>query len=100
MPSQIVFPLFPQPDFASLGEDQLWLWRREQRELIRRNRDNPAVQALYNMLERTAARLQAAGIAPGAGPHEQGQAFGAGYLCGIVRGVFEGEEEDTPEEGI
>jgi hypothetical protein len=89
----IVFPLFRQPDLAGMTEGEVLAYRREQREIIRRERENPGVQGMFNLVERVAARLQAAGVEPGAGAHEQGQAFGAGYLYEVLRGVLEGSEE-------
>lgn len=97
-PPTITFPLFPQPDFNRMDEEQLLHWRRGQREAIRSNRENPGVRALYSLLERKSAALQAEGVLPHAGPHQQGQAYGVGYLCQLVRAIIEGEEASEPDE--
>lgn len=93
----IVFPLFRQPDLSAMTEEEVLAWRRQQRETIRRERENPGVQAMFNLCERVTARLQSAGVVPAATAHEQGQAFGAGHLYSVLREVLEGQEEAEPE---
>lgn len=97
-PPVIVFPLFRQQRKTGLGEEELVAERKRQRRLIRENSSNPGVRAMFNMVERVAARLQADGIGPEADRHAQGQAYGAGYVYNVLRTVLEGTEEEDEEE--
>jgi len=63
--------------------------RNEARRLVFENRHDPAVQALFNLIERKAFSMQAEGVQHDATPHDQGQACGALYLYQIVRAWLE-----------
>lgn len=91
MPSTLLYPLFNGP--AHLTPEE----KLKERETLRKHSNNPGVRALFNLIERTAFRLQSGGIQPDADKHEQGQAYGAVYVYGIARAWLEGTEED-PEE--
>lgn len=93
----IVFPLFGQQRKTEMDEEKLVAERKRQRKVIRENSGNAGVRAMFNMVERVAARLQADGIAPEADRHVQGQAYGAGYVYNVLRTVLEGMEEDEEE---
>jgi hypothetical protein len=98
-PPVIVFPLFGQPRRKTgLNEDEMEAEQKRQRKLIRDHSGNPGVRAMFNMLERIAARLQADGIQPEADRHVQGQACGAGYAYNVIRTVLEGTEDEEEEE--
>lgn len=62
------------------------------------NRHDPAVQALYNLIERSAFRLQGEGIMPGATAHDQGQACGALHVASVARTWLEIEPQKDEEE--
>jgi hypothetical protein len=81
----LLCPLFGQAFYLSAEE------RKAARKLVFENRHDPAVQALYNLIERTAYRLQGEGIAPGSGPHDQGQACGALHVANVARAWLEAE---------
>lgn len=59
--------------------------RQAARKLVFENRRDPAVKALFNLLERTTFRMQSEGVAAGATPHDQGQACGALHVYGLAR---------------
>lgn len=96
-PPIIVFPLYPQPKLKGLKPEELAAERKRQRAIIRKESTNPGVRAMFNMVERVAARLQKSGIEPDATPHQAGQAYGAGYVYELLRTVLEGTEEEDEE---
>lgn len=63
--------------------------RTKARELVFKNRQDPAVKALFNLIERKAFDMQRSGIEAGATEHDQGQACGALYLYQITRAWLE-----------
>jgi hypothetical protein len=63
--------------------------RAKARELVFKNRQDPAVKALFNLIERKAFDMQRSGIEAGATAHDQGQACGALYLYQIARAWLE-----------
>ena len=63
--------------------------RRAERELVHQNRLDPAVKALFNLIERKAFEMQAAGVQAEATAHDQGQACGALYFYQIARAWLE-----------
>jgi len=87
----LVFPLFG--NVPKLTQDEL----KAQQTLVRHHSNNPGVRALFNLIERTAFRLQGEGVSPEATAHDQGQAYGATYIYGLARTWLEGTE-DEPEE--
>jgi len=97
-PPIIVFPLFGQKGDKGLTSEQLVAEKKAQRALIRRHGANPGVRAMFNMVERVAARLQRDGTSPGATAHDAGQAYGAGYVAQILRAVLEGSEAEEEDE--
>jgi len=97
-PPIIVFPLFGQKGDKGLTSEQLVAEKKAQRKLIRSHSGNPGVRAMFNMVERVAARLQRDGTAPGATSHDAGQAYGAGYVAQILRTVLEGVDEEEGED--
>lgn len=96
-PPIIVFPLFRQKSDKGLTAEQLEAEKRKQRELIRRHASNPGLRAMFNMVERLAARLQASAIDSSATPHTAGTATGAGYIYNVLRTVLEGTEAEDEE---
>lgn len=96
-PPIIVFPLYAQPQVKGLDADELAAEKKRQRAIIRHESNNAGVRAMFNMVERVAARLQKSGIEPDATPHQAGQAYGAGYIYELLRTVLEGTEEDEEE---
>lgn len=73
--------------------------RQAARKLVYQNRNDPAVQALFNMLERSAFRMQSEGVSRDSTPHDQGQACGALYVYGLARTWLEqpARSEDAAE---
>lgn len=63
--------------------------RAKARKLVFDNRQDPAVKALFNLIERKAFDMQRAGIEAGSTAHDQGQACGALYLYQIARAWLE-----------
>ena len=63
--------------------------RAKARKQVFENRQDPAVKALFNLIERKAFDMQRAGIEAGATAHDQGQACGALYLYQIARAWLE-----------
>jgi hypothetical protein len=63
--------------------------RAKARDLVFKNRHDPAVKALFNLIERKAFDMQRAGIEAGATAHDQGQACGALYVYQIARAWLE-----------
>lgn len=62
--------------------------RAEQRVLetsLRAHWTHPGVKAIITLLERRAARSKSAAVRPGAGVHEQGQAFALEQLVGNLQ---------------
>lgn len=96
-PPVIVFPLFAQQRKTQLSEEELIAERKRQRKVIRENSGNPGLRAMFNMVERLAARLGVDGIQPEADRHAQGQACGAAYVYNVLRAVLEGTEEEDEE---
>jgi hypothetical protein len=82
-PVIICAPLYGQA-FHLTPED-----RAKARELVFKNRQDPAVKALFNLIERKAFDMQRSGIEAGATAHDQGQACGALYLYQIARAWLE-----------
>ena len=76
-------PLYGQAFYRTPEE------RRAERELVHQNRLDPAVKALFNLIERKAFEMQAAGVQAEATAHDQGQACGALYLYQIARAWLE-----------
>lgn len=97
-PPVIVFPLYRQQRKTGLDEEEMLAEQKRQRKVIRDHGSHPGVRAMFNMVERVAARLQADGIGPEADRHAQGQAYGAGYVYNVLRTVLEGTEEEDEEE--
>jgi hypothetical protein len=71
--------------------------RKAARELVYRSRNDPAVKALFNLIERKAFDMQRAGIEAGATAHDQGQACGALYAYQVARAWLESPPQ-TPEQ--
>jgi len=71
--------------------------RAAARMLVWRNRHDAAVQALFNLLERSTFHLQGSGIVAGATAHDQGQACGALHTYTLARTWLEVEpvKEET-----
>jgi len=90
-PAILCAPLFGQ-DFHLSHEE-----RQAARKLVYQNRHDPALKALFNLLERSAYRLQGEGVQAGATAHDQGQACGALYVYGLARAWLEVKDE-TPSE--
>lgn len=65
--------------------------RVEARKLVFKNRQDPAVIALFNLIERKAFTMQADGVQHDATAHDQGQACGALYLYQVTRAWLESE---------
>jgi len=63
--------------------------RAAERELVHKNRLDPAVKALFNLIERKAFEMQGAGVEAAATAHDQGQACGALYLYQLARAWLE-----------
>lgn len=63
--------------------------RSAERELLYKNRLDPAVKALFNLIERKAFEMQGNGVQADATAHDQGQACGALYLYGLARAWLE-----------
>jgi len=63
--------------------------RAQERKHVYENRQDPAVKALFNLIERKAFDMQRAGIEAVATAHDQGQACGALYLYQIARAWLE-----------
>lgn len=97
-PPVIVFPLFGQVKQKGLNEEEMAAELKKQRNLIRQNSGNRGVRAMFNMVERMAARLQGDGVEADADKHAQGMACGAGYVYKVLRAVLEGTEEEEEEE--
>lgn len=91
-PPVLLGPLYGQKLVLSAQE------RRQHRRLVWENRNDPAVIALFNLLERSTFNLQGMGIAPGSTPHDQGQACGALEVYGRLRTWLECEEKQPEEE--
>ena len=91
-PPTLVFPLFGGS--PKLSQEEL----QAQQKIVRHHSNNPGVRALFNLIERTAYRLQGEGIQPEATAHDQGQAYGAGYIYGLARTWLEGTEHKPEEE--
>ena len=82
-PVVICAPLYGQT-FNLTPED-----RAKARELVFKNRHDPAVKALFNLIERKAFGMQAEGVQHDATSHDQGQACGALYLYQLARAWLE-----------
>lgn len=78
-PVIICSPLFGQ-NFNLARED-----RETARKLVFENRHDPAVKALFNLIERKAFSMQVEGVQHDATAHDQGQACGALYLYQLAR---------------
>lgn len=76
-------PLYGQAFHRTLEE------RRAERELVHQNRLDPAVVALFNLIERKTFEMQTSGVQADATAHDQGQACGALYLYNLVRAWLE-----------
>jgi hypothetical protein len=85
-------PLFGQSFHLSAEE------RQKARKLVFENRHDPAVRALYNLIERSAFRLQGEGIMAGSTAHDQGQACGALHVASVARTWLEVEPPKTEED--
>jgi len=72
--------------------------RRAERELVHKNRLDPAVIALFNLIERKAFEMQGAGVGADATAHDQGQACGALYLYNLTRAWLESPPAKKEEE--
>jgi hypothetical protein len=88
----ICSPLFGQ-SFHLTPEDRV-----KARKLVHENRHDPAVKALFNLIERKAFDMQRAGIEAGATAHDQGQACGALYLYQVARAWLESPPQVTESE--
>lgn len=86
-PPVLLCPLFGQSFHLNPEE------RAAARKLVYQNRHDPAVKALFNLLERSAYRLQGEGVQAGATAHDQGQACGALYVYGLARTWLEVKED-------
>lgn len=76
-------PLYGQ-SFQLSRED-----RDQARKLVFENRHDPAIKALFNLIERKAFSMQAEGVQHDATAHDQGQACGALYLYQLTRAWLE-----------
>lgn len=72
--------------------------RAAARKQVFDNRQDPAVVALFNMLERKAFSMQAEGVQAGATQHDQGQSCGALYLYQLARAWLESPPAKIEEE--
>lgn len=72
--------------------------RAAARKLVFENRHDPAVRALFELIERKAFSLQAEGVQAGATAHDQGQACGALYLYQLARAWLESHPLPLEEE--
>lgn len=86
-------PLFGQK-FALSTEE-----RQKDRKLVFENRHDPAVQALFNLIEREAFSMQASGVQANATAHDQGQACGALYLYQVARAWLDTAPQNPEQEG-
>lgn len=59
--------------------------RKRDRELLFQNRKDPAVIALFNLIERKAFGMQCAGVQADATAHDQGMACGALEIYQVMR---------------
>lgn len=91
-PPVLLCPLFGQAFHLSSEA------RQKARKIVYENRHDPAVQALYNLIERSAFRLQGEGIMSGATAHDQGQACGALHVASVARTWLEVEPPKAEEE--
>lgn len=73
--------------------------RAAARKLVYDNRNDPAVKALFNLIERKAFDMQRAGIEAGATAHDQGQACGALYAYQVARAWLELPPQAAEQEG-
>ena len=86
-------PLFGQKFHLSTEE------RQKNRKLVFENRLDPAVQALFNLIERKAFSMQASGVQADATAHDQGQACGALDLYQVVRAWLDTAPQAPEQEG-
>jgi hypothetical protein len=73
--------------------------RAAARKLVYDNRNDPAVKALFNLIERKAFDMQRAGIEAEATAHDQGQACGALYTYQVARAWLESPPQAAEQEG-
>lgn len=83
----VVFPLGGCAPDGTLTEAQVTARMKNLRELVRMHWNNEGVRAVIELLEMRTAMKQRAGVAPGAGAHEQGQAFALDEAIGMLRQV-------------
>lgn len=98
-PPVILFPLHGCAPGGTQTEEQVTKRLKELREEVRRNWTSAGVRAVVALIEMRGAMLQRAAILPGAGPHDQGQAYGAQELLGMLQQVLVSEEASGPVEG-
>jgi hypothetical protein len=89
----ILFPIGGCAAEGKLTEAEVELKMATLREEVRKHWNEPGLQAAIALMEVRAARLQKNAIMKGAGEYEQGQAFGAGQMVGLMREVVSTEEE-------
>lgn len=73
--------------------------RAAARKLVYDNRNDPAVKALFNLIERKAFDMQRAGIEAEATAHDQGQACGALYTYQVARAWLESPPQTLEQDG-
>jgi hypothetical protein len=89
----VLFPIGGCEAEGRLTEGQYQVMLAELREKVRKHWNEPGLQAALALMEIRAARGQKEAIRPGAGVHDQGQAYGMGLLIGLLREVMASEEE-------
>lgn len=85
-------PLFGQKFHLTQEE------RAAARKLVFENRQDPAVKALFNLIERKAFSMQADGVQADATAHDQGQACGALYLYQLTRAWLETKPQTAEQD--
>lgn len=80
----VVFPVHGCEPVGVMDERGAADAMRARREMIRQGWTQPGVKALVEMIEMRCAMLGKAAVAPGAGAHEQGQAFAMQELLGVI----------------
>ena len=79
------FPAYGCDPVRPMTEEQARAEQRVLEQSLRAHWTHPGVKAMITLLERRAARSKSAAVRPGAGAHEQGQAFALEQLVGSLQ---------------